>query len=200
MRRVSLSTVGDYFSGGPSKPVVEDEDDWFSTPYQEPGETREVMWEDEVEEPYEAAAPGLGQRQALVVLAVLAIVVVVAVAILVVKAVGGSDGTTVTPPASTVPTTAPVATTPTTSTPAVTTPTSTRVPTDAKLLAGSKGPAVTALQQALNELGYDAGAADGSFGPTTTAAVTAFQKAEGLVEDGIAGANTLAAINAAVAG
>ena len=55
------------------------------------------------------------------------------------------------------------------------------------------------MQNALNQLGYDAGTADGNFGAATTAAVTAFQKDKGLTEDGVAGATTLTAINTALA-
>lgn len=73
------------------------------------------------------------------------------------------------------------------------------VPTDATLRVGTNDPSVTALQKALTALGYTAGTADGNYGATTAQAVTAFQNAKGLVADGIAGAQTLAAINAAIA-
>jgi len=73
------------------------------------------------------------------------------------------------------------------------------VPTDATLRVGTNDPSVTALQKALTALGYTAGTADGNYGATTAQAVTAFQTAKGLVADGIAGAQTLAAINAALA-
>jgi peptidoglycan hydrolase-like protein with peptidoglycan-binding domain len=56
-----------------------------------------------------------------------------------------------------------------------------------------------ALQKALTKLGYTPGTADGKFGSATTQAVIAFQKAKGLPEDGVAGAKTLAAVNAALA-
>jgi peptidoglycan hydrolase-like protein with peptidoglycan-binding domain len=60
---------------------------------------------------------------------------------------------------------------------------------------GVEGDAVRALQQRLLDLGYWlAGGADGRFGSTTTQAVLAFQKVQGLVPDGIAGPATLAAI------
>ena len=51
----------------------------------------------------------------------------------------------------------------------------------------------------LETLGHEAGTADGTYGPATTAAVVAFQKAQGLTEDGIAGPTTLTAINAELA-
>lgn len=55
---------------------------------------------------------------------------------------------------------------------------------------GQSGAAVTALQQRLNQLGFNAGAADGQFGPKTTAAVKAFQNSKGLVADGVVGPKT----------
>jgi peptidoglycan hydrolase-like protein with peptidoglycan-binding domain len=53
---------------------------------------------------------------------------------------------------------------------------------------------VKKLQSDLNKLSYDCGTADGVYGSMTTAAVIKFQKANGLVADGISGAKTLAAI------
>ena len=61
---------------------------------------------------------------------------------------------------------------------------------------GSKGADVTKLQTALNDLGYDCGAADGIFGAATEKAVRAFQADNGLVVDGIAGRDTQAALYA----
>lgn len=52
---------------------------------------------------------------------------------------------------------------------------------------GSCGDAVRKLQELLNKKGFDCGAADGIFGRKTYAAVVAFQKANGLSADGIAG-------------
>ncbi|WP_236242240.1 peptidoglycan-binding protein [Streptomyces sp. CC228A] len=50
---------------------------------------------------------------------------------------------------------------------------------------------VKEIQCLVNNLwGYDAGAEDGIFGPTTEAAVKAFQKDVGLAVDGIVGPNT----------
>ncbi len=58
----------------------------------------------------------------------------------------------------------------------------------------SFGPAVTALQNALQAQGFDPGANDGEFGPATEAAVKAFQTSKNLTADGIAGPDTLHAL------
>jgi peptidoglycan L-alanyl-D-glutamate endopeptidase CwlK len=54
----------------------------------------------------------------------------------------------------------------------------------------------------LKQLGFDPNGMDGRFGGGTEAAVKAFQRSKGLTPDGIAGPNTMAALqaNAAVAG
>ncbi|GGV83340.1 hypothetical protein GCM10015535_26220 [Streptomyces gelaticus] len=59
---------------------------------------------------------------------------------------------------------------------------------------GSTGAQVKAVQQLLNEQGYSAGAVDGSFGPATKTAVTAYQAARGLDADGVVGARTWTAL------
>jgi len=58
-----------------------------------------------------------------------------------------------------------------------------------------KSDEVKALQQALNDLGYDAGTADGWFGRRTAAAVRKFQEDNDLTVDGDPGANTLSKMN-----
>jgi peptidoglycan hydrolase-like protein with peptidoglycan-binding domain len=67
---------------------------------------------------------------------------------------------------------------------------------------GSSGPDVLTLQSTLKQLGFDPNGVDGVFGPGCQAAVIAFQQSKGLTPDGIAGPNTMAAlqVNAAVAG
>lgn len=55
---------------------------------------------------------------------------------------------------------------------------------------GSTGAAVTRLQTRLITLGYLSGAADGKYGAKTADAVISFQRANGLVRDGIAGQKT----------
>lgn len=59
---------------------------------------------------------------------------------------------------------------------------------------GSKGEDVKKLQGRLKELGFNPGAADGSFGQGTLAALIAFQKSSGMLADGIAGPKTLSAL------
>ena len=58
---------------------------------------------------------------------------------------------------------------------------------------GSQGDEVRAIQQKLADLGYGV-KVDGVYGSATKNAVTAFQKANGLTADGIAGQKTLAAL------
>jgi lipoprotein-anchoring transpeptidase ErfK/SrfK len=54
----------------------------------------------------------------------------------------------------------------------------------------SDGPAVQELQQRLSDLGYWLGEIDGHYGQLTRQAVMAFQKAQGLDRDGVAGPDT----------
>jgi len=55
---------------------------------------------------------------------------------------------------------------------------------------GSTGSAVIKLQQRLRDRAFNPGAADGVFGEITEAAVKAFQRSVGLLDDGIVGINT----------
>ncbi len=64
------------------------------------------------------------------------------------------------------------------------------------VLLGDTGSDVTLLQQRLTTLGYYQGAVDGQFGSQTEAALLAFQRAQGLNPDGIAGTATFAALDA----
>ena len=59
---------------------------------------------------------------------------------------------------------------------------------------GMSGSGVRALQQRLKDLGYYTGSVDGDYGDGTTAAVVAFQTANGLTADGVAGKATLNAL------
>ncbi|MDD6872416.1 MAG: peptidoglycan-binding protein [Clostridiales bacterium] len=65
---------------------------------------------------------------------------------------------------------------------------------------GSRGDAVKALQQKLIALGYLSGSADGLFGDSTAKAVMAFQAAQSLTADGVAGSATISALNKAYQG
>ena len=57
---------------------------------------------------------------------------------------------------------------------------------------GANGSAVRTLQTKLKALGYYRGTVDGDYGTATTDAVRAFQRANGLTADGIAGGTTFA--------
>lgn len=57
-----------------------------------------------------------------------------------------------------------------------------------------RGDDVRELQHRLNELGFDAGAEDGIFGPQTQATVDDFQRNVGLEVDGVAGHGTIEAL------
>ena len=62
---------------------------------------------------------------------------------------------------------------------------------------GDSGDSVRALQERLNELGYNCGDVDGKFGKKTDEAVRKFQKDHGLTADGIVGKATWAALDSA---
>jgi peptidoglycan hydrolase-like protein with peptidoglycan-binding domain len=61
---------------------------------------------------------------------------------------------------------------------------------DEMLRIGDSGPAVLEVQQRLSGLGFWLGEIDGHYGQLTRQAVMAFQKAEGLTRDGVAGPRT----------
>ena len=63
---------------------------------------------------------------------------------------------------------------------------------------GSKGDRVKLLQQALIQLKYLSGKADGKYGSATKKAVVAFQKKQKLTADGVAGRKTLTALENAL--
>jgi len=162
----------------------------------------------EAEDPDEATFRRRRTIGLVVALAVLGSVIVIAVI-----AFGGGSGdtpatSTPTLPATTAgeepatgqntPTTPATATTPETPS-TTTTPLTVDVAAGQKLELGDTGATVTQLQEGLTALGFQPGAADGNFGPTTEAAVVAFQTANGLDADGVVGAKTAAALNSALA-
>jgi hypothetical protein len=95
------------------------------------------------------------------------------------------------------PTTSPATTTrPETSTSTATTPAASRIPVPTTPLApGDEGSAVAALQRALARAGGAVDTVDGQYGPATKDAVAQFQTSVRLTADGIAGTQTLAALN-----
>lgn len=125
-------------------------------------------------------------------------------------AAGCSPSSTAAPPPSTEPapttvtstttqpptTTAPPTTPPPTTAPPTTAPPTT-VPPPPSYRRGDAGAEVVALQQRLIDLGFWLPAADGTYGSITAQAVMAFQKANGLARDGIAGPVTLVALDTA---
>jgi len=66
------------------------------------------------------------------------------------------------------------------------------------LRVGNYGESVRAVQQYLLNLGFNPGPVDGVFGPRTEAAVKAFQRANGLWDDGIVGPITWGALERAI--
>jgi peptidoglycan hydrolase-like protein with peptidoglycan-binding domain len=139
-----------------------------------------------------------------------AVVVAVVAALGIGAALSGSGGDTATSdrPTSTTesspttttarPTTTTTARPTTTTVPPTTTTTAPPDPAaDGTLELGEGGPAVLALQQRLVDLGYWLGSADGNYGQLTRQAVMAFQKAEGLGRDGVAGPVTQGRLAAA---
>ncbi len=70
----------------------------------------------------------------------------------------------------------------------------------AALKLGSRGPSVAVVQGYLKSLGLLAGPADGVYGGATRAAVSAFQRREGLTADGVVGTATLSRLQAAATG
>lgn len=167
-------------------------DDWFSEPEQE--------WVEPVarsEGPYEDEPRGLSEANRRLLLAGLAaLVAIVLVGWGIARIVGGEDE----PAVPTTPTVEEPAPTPTTGPDAEPEPTQPlTIPEDTTLRLGDEGERVESLQRVLAELGYEPGPADGAFGAATADAVRAFQADAGLPADGIAGPQTLAALNRALA-
>ena len=186
-----------------------------------PASREQLVPEDDrpAERPAPARAAGradFGRRRAVAGLVLVAVVGVVAAVAVVLLRGGGEEPTTsvtepVTTPAPSETEPSPTTTTPTTTEPTTTEPTTTEpstgggdaftLPEGTKLqLGGENDPVVvTDLQEALTAAGYNPGAADGTFGEQTEAAVVAFQEANGLAVDGRVGPETAAALDAALA-
>jgi len=102
-------------------------------------------------------------------------------------------------PSTTAASSSPTATETSTSSPSPSlSPTPTPTPEPALLREGDSGPDVLALQRELSELGYWLGTPDGTYGGLTTQAVLALQGAADLSRDGVAGPQTLAALDEGV--
>jgi hypothetical protein len=182
-----------------------DPDDWFDEPDTSAvrrGRTLaetdglppepEVAPEDWLDDPALRTRAGAAPLPARIKLAVAAVVLLVLLIVgLLAGGVfdsGGSPATTPTTTPSTPGTTTRKTTTPTPAAAAVPVPTTPLAP-------GDEGPAVTELQRALERAGYPVGTIDGTYGPATENAVAQFQRSANLAPDGIAGTQTLAALN-----
>jgi murein L,D-transpeptidase YcbB/YkuD len=206
--------------GGAQGALLAEDDDWFATVRPTPVELGDVPWDDESDwEQRDPVSPYLRRRQVALGVAVAVAVLLVCAGALIGRATKSSatkvvtvttTATVETPAATgsegssvgngtTTPSTSTDTSSSSTDTPSTPT-SSSAVPTGATLRPADKGASVIALQTALTTLGYAPGAADGTYGAKTAAAVTAFQTAKGLTADGIAGAKTLTAINAELAG
>ena len=168
-------------------------EDWFDD-VGEPGGFRDPDAETWLEEPDEPSGPR--DRRPLIV-ALAAAVVLILLGVGIARLVSG-DGDEENAPTTTVRTTVaetePTTTAETETAPAVTS----TVPEDVTLKNGDSGDEVKALQEALAALGYDVGEPDGAFGATTEEAVKQFQADSGIEADGVAGPQTLTAINEAL--
>jgi hypothetical protein len=181
-------------------------DDWFDEP-EPPTETQSAVGRgvyedaDEVWVLPEDDEPGSPAHREFVVagrtftttqLAIIGICIL-AVFFAILAAAGVFNGSN--PPAQTVtPPPKPLTTTTPATTQGSTTSTVQGPATTQTLKAGDTGAQVKLLQQSLNTLGFSVGKPDGVYGPATQNAVERFQVAQGIPEDGIAGPQTLAAI------
>lgn len=183
-----------------------DADDWFAEP--RPPRTEPYERSMDVEPAAPPAPPSddeLRRRRLLALAGLAAAVVLIVGGVLVARAVGGDDepaDTVAVPPPPPPALTTTTTTTPTTpATPPPASPPSAQpivLPEGVRLSVGSEGEDVVPVQEALARLGYEVGEADGIYGESTQAAVVAFQEAQGLTADGIVGAETLAALQAAL--
>ena len=172
-------------------------EDWFDGG-DEPGGFRDPDAETWLEES-ERGPGGPRDRRPLLIGAAAALVLIL-LGVGVARLVSGGDDDEAATTTETVTTTAqqtePATTAAETATTAAVTST---VPEDVTLQEGDSGEEVMALQEALAALGYDVGEPDGAFGPATTEAVKQFQADSGIPADGVAGPQTIKAINDALA-
>jgi Putative peptidoglycan binding domain len=159
------------------------QEDWLEAPTEEtppPSRGRRPTTPSQLKRP---------DRRVVALVAVAALVLIIVLAV----ALGGDGddeaGQTTTPTATDIETSE---TTPTEAGPTE------EVPEGEALAEGDSGRRVRRLQRALATLGYDV-TPDGQYGPATTEAVSAFQEDAGLDADGVAGSETVAAINEALA-
>jgi hypothetical protein len=129
-------------------------------------------------------------RDRVVTAAILTVSIVVIIVVITATALGGEEGGEATEPDQSPPTTQ--AETPTVEQPPA-------LQERGQLELNDRGGRVRALQRALNDLGYRAGQPDGVFGSQTAEALRRFQREAGLPDDGIAGPDTLRALNQALA-
>jgi Putative peptidoglycan binding domain len=182
-------------------------DDWFDEP-EPPTETQSAVgrggYEDADEvwvlpEDEEPKPPGrhreivVAGRTLTTTQAAIIGILLLAVFFAILAAVGVFNGSTPTTPQVT-PTVKPLTTTTTPTTTANTTPTTKAPSTSQTLKAGDTGQQVTLLQEALVTLGFLSSKPDGIYGAETQNAVEKFQGSAGLDEDGIAGPQTLTAL------
>ncbi|MGB1676325.1 MAG: peptidoglycan-binding domain-containing protein [Miltoncostaeaceae bacterium] len=106
---------------------------------------------------------------------------------------GGTETVTVTAPTTPTTETTPTTTTATTATTTTTAATTTAKPAESPVVKANKE-----VQEDLADLGFYDGPVNGVYGPRTTAAVKRFQARAGLPVDGIAGTQTMGAINLAL--
>lgn len=168
-------------------------EDWFEQTQETPpgyqGEDVDTWFEAEGEE-----EPPRDRRPLIAGIAAVVVVLLLVIGLVRIVGDGDDDPTLGTEPGTT-------ATTPTGTGETTTLPTepSVTLPEDVTLQQGDENDDVALLQQALLDLGYDVGEPDGIFGPGTQEAVQQFQADTGLEADGIAGPETLAAMNEALA-
>ena len=143
---------------------------------------------------FQLPPPGSPERRRLVLVAVLAGLVLLVIIAAVLASGGDDDEAEPTAPTTQATDTAPA----TTTTGAGAGGQAALVPAGEPLTQGDSGARVRRLQRALNQLGYDVGQPDGEYGPGTAQAVRSFQGDAGLDADGVAGQETIQAINQAL--